>query len=186
MKTYSAWTDQPGLERGKSKRATNKIMIVALAALILCFTWAKSGLAAQAAKPQKPPAPTAPGFTLLDNNGNQIGTVISFALTNTRSDGLATITRVSILDATGVTRNLALAFNWFSTPMIDPSFNLLVFESTDCSGAPFIAASSWPSGPNIGGLPGFLPAFDSYFLNYQGDLAISTSKSPQSIVARAD
>jgi hypothetical protein len=185
MKTYSAWTDQPGLERGKSKRATNKIMIVALAALILCFTWAKSGLAAQ---PQKPPASTAPVFTLLDSNGTQIGTVISFDQPNYQTDpaNIQVVTRVPFRDSTGATRNVAFKVVKVVYPdqigPIQPS-GTLYFESTNCSGTPFIGASNT-------GNPGFLPAFDPYFLspvtvNQGGILVIPTSTVLQIITAQS-
>jgi hypothetical protein len=87
-------------------------MIVIFGALILCLSSATLALVAQpeSRKEQesrkKPPAATAPTFTLLDNNGNQVGTVI---LVNPADPvNFPLVTRVPIQDSTGVTRNIAL------------------------------------------------------------------------------
>ena len=152
-------------------------------ASILCFTWAGSSLAAQAdAKPQKPPAPATPVFTLLDNNGAQVGTVISVAGPHILDLipgfggflGVSVVTRVQFQDSTGVTRNLALEA---SSGRVQSSSGggVPYFESSNCSGTPFISPSS-----------GFLPAFDSYVLISTGILTIPTSNFPETIVAHSE
>jgi hypothetical protein len=110
-------------------------MIVILGALVFCLGSARPGLAAQADPPGKkpPPAPTAPIFTLLDNNGNQVGTVVGFLGSG------RVMTRVPVQDSRAITHNIGLLV---SQNFIFSTGQSLFFQSVDCSGTPFILVNT--------------------------------------------
>ena len=143
--------------------AKYKNVIVIFGALILCLS---SATPAHVAQP-----PTVPIFTLLDNNSNQVGTVI---LVNPADPvNFPLVTRVSIRDSTGVTRNIALLIFANPSAIYPDQGGGLWFESANCSGTPFIGLSG-----------SFLTAFDAFNLS-ANTLTIATSNVPQTVTAHS-